>query len=215
MKYDDRKLVVSIALITCLGLASLLIDSQLASFIRDFRGLDILIGFNELIINLLTGLSELIIGLIVLFIPISFLWIKDKKKWIKSLSLAVISAAILSILLQIIFGRMRPEGALIPIGEILPIEMLGYYSFPSGHTAIIASVLPVIEKTLTKLNKLKWFWIFVILIVALKRIYLGVHFLSDVIFGALIGYLIGWIIVNRGWIKWRIWKYGDRHSTQP
>lgn len=72
------------------------------------------------------------------------------------------------------------------------------YSFPSGHSAIVASVLGHFY------YKIKGNWKIVVLLlvslVALSRIYLGQHFLSDVIAGLAIGFLIGkgnkWLIRN-------------------
>ena len=44
--------------------------------------------------------------------------------------------------------------------------------------------------------KFKYFWIAFASLIAFSRVYFGVHFLSDVIAGGLIGYLIGWFVLK-------------------
>ena len=40
-----------------------------------------------------------------------------------------------------------------------------------------------------------WFWIILAIVIAISRLYLGVHYMSDVIAGAVIGYAIGASII--------------------
>jgi undecaprenyl-diphosphatase len=40
------------------------------------------------------------------------------------------------------------------------------------------------------------FWLGFAILVAFSRVYFGVHYLSDVIAGAFIGYLIGYLAMN-------------------
>jgi undecaprenyl-diphosphatase len=75
-------------------------------------------------------------------------------------------------------------------------------SFPSGHTMMFFSIIPIMSKNFPKTKIL--FWTLAVLI-GLSRIYLGVHYFSDVIAGALIGYGIGWICIKMG--EKYAWKY--------
>jgi len=56
------------------------------------------------------------------------------------------------------------------------------------HAAAAFSALPVLD---LEFPKLKWFWLGFALLIALSRIYMGVHYFSDVVAGAFFGYLIG------------------------
>ena len=58
---------------------------------------------------------------------------------------------------------------------------------------LVFCAIPILDK---EFPKLKYFWIAFAVLVAFSRIYFGLHFLSDVIAGGLIGYLIGIFIVN-------------------
>ena len=66
----------------------------------------------------------------------------------------------------------------------------------------VFSALPVLSK---EFKKLKYAWLVFACLVAFSRVYFGLHYLSDVLGGAIIGYLIGWGIViieeEKGWGK--------------
>ncbi|MFP4661849.1 MAG: phosphatase PAP2 family protein, partial [Halanaerobiales bacterium] len=69
----------------------------------------------------------------------------------------------------------------------LRVETAGGYSFPSGHTQSAASFWTVL---MVKFRK-KWFYVLAVvmmILVAISRLYLGVHRPLDVIFGLIIGF---------------------------
>ena len=81
------------------------------------------------------------------------------------------------------------------------------FGMPSGHSMDAASIWGVIAYT----NKRRWStWLAVVLIllIGLSRIFLGVHFLHDVISGWLIGGLIlwGYLAIEKKVTKWVVQK---------
>ena len=71
----------------------------------------------------------------------------------------------------------------------------GLYGFISSHSANVFALTTFITIIMKEAN-LKWLWILWIwaTIVAFSRIYLGVHYLSDILGGAISGMFFGWVI---------------------
>jgi len=93
--------------------------------------------------------------------------------------------------------RARPFQ--LGIVSVLPVlekasHSIWNFSFPSFQAMLVFCAIPVISK---EFPKFKYIWIIFAGLVALSRVYFGLHFLSDVIAGSLIGYLIGLFVINR------------------
>ena len=78
-------------------------------------------------------------------------------------------------------ARVRPFNAL---ESICPHKFEKDYSFPSGHTAATFSAALVLS---TFVPVLQMVWFGAAVVVAFSRIYLGVHYPSDVLAGGMIG----------------------------
>ena len=92
-----------------------------------------------------------------------------------------------NVLLKNIIGRVRPYDAVSGIELLVPV--LSDFSFPSGHTLVCfeaATVLLKREKRSVGITAL-----ILAVLVAFSRLYLYVHYPSDVIAGILLGILFG------------------------
>ncbi len=67
------------------------------------------------------------------------------------------------------------------------------YSFPSFQSMLVFCAIPIL---IMEFKRLKYVWIIFSVLVAFSRVYFGVHFLSDVIAGAILGYSIGLFVIN-------------------
>lgn len=121
---------------------------------------------------------------------------KEKRRWITSFMFSIVISVVLSILLKMIISRTRPFGILESIAEDIPswIQSRSYdswnLSFPSFHAMIVFSLLPLMIK---EFRKFKWLWISFAVLVSLSRVYFGVHYPSDIICGAIIGLIVGYL----------------------
>ncbi len=109
-----------------------------------------------------------------------FIW-KRLWYWLLGLVLAVPGGMLLNALLKDLFGRGRP-------GWADPLTSLADYSFPSGHT-MMATIIYGFAATCLILRIGAWPWrffiaaitIMLVFLVAISRMYLGAHYLSDIL----------------------------------
>lgn len=103
-----------------------------------------------------------------------------------------------ALVLKVLFGRARPYLNKGPY-EFSPINFEDdYNSLPSGHTAVAFSFAGVIWRKVD--NKfIRFSSLFLATSVGLARIYLNRHWLSDVILGAGLGFMGGY--VSAGFVK--------------
>ncbi len=98
------------------------------------------------------------------------------------------SLCVNNLLLKQIVARTRPYDA---IPDLVPlVARLTDFSFPSGHSAAAFSAAGVFVKTLPKRFGIPLFLFAVV--IALSRLYVGVHYPSDVLCGVISGLLISY-----------------------
>lgn len=120
-----------------------------------------------------------------------FYWIYNKRIG-ESMGISVFISLVLNSTMKTLFQRLRPFQVDSAIENVRP-QTSGGYSFPSGHTQGAATVFSSVALFVKK----RWISItsgIIIFFVALSRMYIGVHYLSDVIVGAFLGILISTIV---------------------
>ncbi|MCF7924865.1 MAG: phosphatase PAP2 family protein [Candidatus Izimaplasma sp.] len=137
--------------------------------------------FLDFIFKTITLFGEEMIIIIVLGI---IYWSINKEIG-KRLAITVFLSAGLNSLLKILIVRTRPYLVDDSITNLRP-ETSGSYSMPSGHTQS-ASTLFFGVYYFFKKSYLLIFAIIITFLVGLSRMYIGVHYLSDVLVGGLLG----------------------------
>lgn len=110
-----------------------------------------------------------------------YLWRRRQRYWVVALWLSVFGGLLLNKILKLVFHRARPHFR-------DAVQSLTSYSFPSGHT-MIATVFYGALAAFVIANTKSWplrilsvaMALTLIALVAFSRIYLGAHYLSDVL----------------------------------
>lgn len=117
-----------------------------------------------------------------------FIWKEIKERdalWAFLLS-SGITLIFSELALKNLIGRLRPEFS-IPTALVI-FDSTHSFSFPSGHATIAFAAAYILSVYHRKFAK--WYYLFAALI-SFSRIYLGKHYPSDVLAGAVLGLLIG------------------------
>lgn len=180
-KQNFKWIIAIIMLITCFGIAKQLFDNEIYVFDNFiYKYISIIISPKmTLFFKLMTELGSS--TAIILICIGSFVFIKNKI-YAKLMALNLVIVTLLNLLIKNIVSRPRPTGFRL-------IDESGY-SFPSGHSmasmAFYGFIIYLVFK-FVKNKYVKWTLIcllsLLIVLIGVSRIYLGVHYASDVIAG--------------------------------
>jgi undecaprenyl-diphosphatase len=124
---------------------------------------------------------------------------------------ATVSGYAVRTAVKLAVSRPRPSDALVEV-----LEQTDGYSFPSGHVLHHVVLLGTLAFILSRVMKpgAAQRLIFVatalaLMIVGLSRVYLGVHWLGDVI----AGYAFGVVVVAASVLTWQRWSGGREQNA--
>ena len=152
---------------------------------------------NGILNDFFLGLTTISSSIIIFFFLTSlFLWGEHKREWILPLWATLALSAAVGFALKVIIRKQRPFQ--VGVVSVLPIlekasHAVWNSSFPSFHAMLVFCAIPILSK---QFKKFKYVWIGFAVLIAFSRIYFGLHFLSDVIVGGLLGYVLGMIVVR-------------------
>lgn len=153
----------------------------------------------QYIVRDITALGSSTLLIIITLFVVLYLALQKASRSIIYVLFAAIGGGVLVQILKHLFARQRPDIVSHLVSEIS-------MSFPSGHSAMSAVVylsLAVLLSRIEKSHKTRIFLIsaalIITLLVGLSRIYLGVHYPTDVLAGWMIGLfwaLLCWFIAS-------------------
>ncbi len=157
----------------------------------------------------LLGKSQVILAFI--FISVAVLWLWQKKYYILPLLIAVTGSEAFTYLGKLTFHRPRPAMAVYAEHS---------FSFPSGHATIAVAFYGFVGYLFMRFvqnwnKKVNIFFttILIILAIGFSRVYLGVHYISDVWSGYLVGAI--WLIIAVSFSEWLGYQEKSVNSIPP
>jgi undecaprenyl-diphosphatase len=135
-----------------------------------------------------TSLGSTLHVVLLMLVASAFLWVTRHRWTVALLWLALAGSTVLNLILKASFERPRPN--------VFPwLDNAGFFSFPSGHAMTSTVVYGTLAYLVARLEPGVWMRrltfglaVALILTIGLSRIYLGVHYPSDVIAGMIGGF---------------------------
>ncbi len=117
---------------------------------------------------------------------IVYFWRKKERKMALLLTVSIAAGALITYPLKFLIDRQRPYDVMDSTRLLTPDEIDP--AFPSGHAEMSFLATTVISRFHPEYARYLYLFSF---IVALSRVYVGVHFPGDVLGGAIVGIAIG------------------------
>ena len=162
-------------------------------------------------------------GIFLILLSLVLILIRPSRKFGTAMIIGLtLGALIVNVWLKVVIARPRPyadeNGLFYPLWQLLGSHVESDFSFPSGHTnAAFAAMVPVFL-----LGRKRWSWLALLfaVLMGVSRIYLVVHFPSDVVGGMITGTIAGIVgtLITRlipsqsRWYQWDLRRSKGAHS---
>lgn len=159
---------------------------------------------------MVTVLGKFSIIVIFTLLLTAFLWHLNQKRFLSGLWASVGGAALFSYVMKITIERPRPLAGVYEETS---------FSFPSAHAALSVAFYGYLLYWLWRRSNwsrrvnLTFSWLVLTFLIGFSRLFLGVHYLSDVLGGYLLGAL--WLLVGIGLSEWHLRRAGATDYFKP
>jgi membrane-associated phospholipid phosphatase len=206
--------IFAIALTAFITIARMVFEGKTQNF--DNRALVFIAGY---VTNVNTNVMQsfTFLGTHLFLIPANllltawFLFLKKRHWYSIKVPAIALSSLLLMFGLKLIFRRDRPDSPLLQAAK--------GFSFPSGHALMSVTFYGLLMLIIWQNVKQAWLkWtlsvvlLLLILAIGLSRIYLRVHYASDVLAGFAVGLV--WLLLSL-WILSKVEKYSKKNIASP
>ena len=147
----------------------------------------------DIIMPIITSKDFLtVIGLILIFYLVIFCGKRGRIAILVLIFAAGASDAICAQIIKPWIGRIRPSHEFIEFINLL-VSKGGKWSFPSNHAANSFAFATVLSYFFDHKKSILFT---TASIIAFSRVYVGVHYPLDIIFGAILGYILSWVVLS-------------------
>jgi undecaprenyl-diphosphatase len=132
-----------------------------------------------------------IIGLTVVWLALAIpLWLRNQKRTALQLLILIIIVDVIVLMVKLLVARERPTDVRLVLPQALS------YSFPSGHTARAFAGFFLLSISLKHKHVIPALLFLNALMISLGRVYLGMHYPSDVLGGVFTGLVLAYGFVR-------------------
>ena len=154
-------------------------------------------------------------GIFLILLSLALMLVKKTRRFGTAMAIGIALGAILvNLFLKVVIARPRPyadvEGFFYPLWVLMGQHIESDMSFPSGHTNVaFAAMVPVF---LLGRKSISWLALVFGILMGISRIYLVVHYPTDVIAGLITGTVAGMIgtlialNLPKIWYRWDLFK---------
>lgn len=203
MKISSRTVIKIAVIAVCALLFTLLAVDVVGDYRMGRFDEFVYLKIHSLNSNFATGFFKIITNMVhpavMVAVSITMIHVLKKREYLAALIVNLILTGLLNLVMKQRFMRVRPPR------EIRLVNEWGY-SFPSGHAMFAAAfygfiIFLLIQANLTRIEKILGtiFCVIVALLVGMSRVYLGVHYATDILGGYLMSTI--YLIVYTGVVK--------------
>jgi undecaprenyl-diphosphatase len=128
----------------------------------------------------ITSLGTGIVVAMIVVVSGLFLWLYNYKQSAQVLLVSTLGGLILNLVLKVGFNRPRPQVFVWGTHAVSS-------SFPSGHAMSVAYLATRLQQSRLSRNLTRTFFAVLVVLICGSRVYLGVHYPSDVLAGVIVG----------------------------
>lgn len=161
-------------------------------------------------------------GIFLILLSLALLLVRKTRRFGTAMAIGIaLGALLVNVFLKVAIARPRPyadvEGFFYPLWMMMGQHVESDMSFPSGHTnAAFAAMVPLF---LLGNKKVSWLALVFGILMGISRIYLVVHYPTDVLGGLITGTIAGilgtLIAINlpKKWYRWDLFKKKERAES--
>ena len=130
-------------------------------------------------------------GVIIMGVYVVLMLIWDKRKIFPIAAACVISGQLGDFIKDLLKNYVMRPRPFHDIAALVPLKRPKGFSFPSGHTTLAFAVAFIVYRILPKKYGIPALCMAVL--VAFSRLYMGVHYPTDILGAICVGYMVAWI----------------------